>query len=58
MLSFDNIVYTFFIDEEDLFMVCDLLAGGDLRYHLTQKVNDENKNNDKLRVIFMQTFCT
>lgn len=25
-------------DEEDLFMVCDLLAGGDLRYHLQQQV--------------------
>uniref|UniRef100_A0A1B0DHW9 Protein kinase domain-containing protein n=1 Tax=Phlebotomus papatasi TaxID=29031 RepID=A0A1B0DHW9_PHLPP len=24
-------------DEEDLFMVCDLLAGGDLRYHLQQQ---------------------
>lgn len=28
----------FQLDEEDLFMVCDLLAGGDLRYHLQQKV--------------------
>uniref|UniRef100_A0A336MKG1 CSON001944 protein n=1 Tax=Culicoides sonorensis TaxID=179676 RepID=A0A336MKG1_CULSO len=28
-----------FQDEEDLFMVCDLLAGGDLRYHLQQKVD-------------------
>lgn len=27
-------------DEEDLFMVCDLLAGGDLRYHLQQQVRD------------------
>ncbi|GAB0094163.1 serine/threonine-protein kinase 32A [Sergentomyia squamirostris] len=27
-----------FQDEEDLFMVCDLLAGGDLRYHLQQQV--------------------
>lgn len=26
-------------DEEDLFMVCDLLAGGDLRYHLQQQVS-------------------
>lgn len=26
------------IDEEDLFMVCDLLTGGDLRYHLLQQV--------------------
>lgn len=25
-------------DEEDLFMVCDLLSGGDLRYHLLQQV--------------------
>ncbi|XP_055678994.1 serine/threonine-protein kinase 32A [Lutzomyia longipalpis] len=28
-----------FQDEEDLFMVCDLLAGGDLRYHLQQQVD-------------------
>ncbi|XP_031619538.1 serine/threonine-protein kinase 32A [Contarinia nasturtii] len=27
-----------FQDEEDLFMVCDLLTGGDLRYHLMQQV--------------------
>ncbi|XP_055315116.1 serine/threonine-protein kinase 32B isoform X2 [Sitodiplosis mosellana] len=27
-----------FQDEEDLFMVCDLLTGGDLRYHLLQQV--------------------
>lgn len=27
-----------FQDEEDLFMVCDLLTGGDLRYHLQQRV--------------------
>nr|XP_040225357.2 serine/threonine-protein kinase 32A [Anopheles coluzzii] len=27
-----------FQDEEDLFMVCDLLAGGDLRYHLQHQV--------------------
>ncbi|XP_021693444.1 serine/threonine-protein kinase 32A [Aedes aegypti] len=27
-----------FQDEEDLFMVCDLLAGGDLRYHLNHQV--------------------
>lgn len=25
-------------DEEDLFMVCDLLTGGDLRYHLQQRI--------------------
>lgn len=25
-------------DEEDLFMVSDLLAGGDLRYHLQKEV--------------------
>ncbi|KFB48833.1 hypothetical protein ZHAS_00017053 [Anopheles sinensis] len=28
-----------FQDEEDLFMVCDLLAGGDLRYHLQHQVS-------------------
>ncbi|XP_022909626.2 serine/threonine-protein kinase 32A isoform X1 [Onthophagus taurus] len=28
-----------FQDEEDLFMVTDLLIGGDLRYHITQEVN-------------------
>ncbi|BFF88837.1 serine/threonine-protein kinase 32A-like [Drosophila madeirensis] len=27
-----------FQDEEDLFMVCDLLTGGDLRYHLQNRV--------------------
>lgn len=27
-----------FQDEEDLFMVCDLLTGGDLRYHLQQRI--------------------
>uniref|UniRef100_A0A8W7PWW5 Protein kinase domain-containing protein n=1 Tax=Anopheles coluzzii TaxID=1518534 RepID=A0A8W7PWW5_ANOCL len=27
-----------FQDEEDLFMVCDLLAGGDLRYHLQHQI--------------------
>lgn len=30
-----NALYT---DEEDLFMICDLLTGGDLRYHLLQQV--------------------
>jgi Protein kinase domain. len=25
-------------DEEDLFMVSDLLLGGDLRYHITQDI--------------------
>lgn len=28
-----------FADEEDLFMVCDLLTGGDLRYHLQNRVS-------------------
>ncbi|KAH8313556.1 hypothetical protein KR067_007917, partial [Drosophila pandora] len=28
-----------FQDEEDLFMVCDLLTGGDLRYHLQNRVS-------------------
>jgi serine/threonine kinase 32 len=28
-----------FQDEEDLFMVTDLLLGGDLRYHIQQEVN-------------------
>lgn len=28
-----------FEDEEDLFMVCDLLTGGDLRYHLQNRVS-------------------
>ncbi|XP_053699122.1 serine/threonine-protein kinase 32B [Sabethes cyaneus] len=32
-----NLWYSF-QDEEDLFMVCDLLAGGDLRYHLNHQV--------------------
>lgn len=27
------------LDEEDLFMVCDLLTGGDLRYHLQNRVS-------------------
>nr|CAD7457519.1 unnamed protein product [Timema tahoe] len=27
-----------FSDEEDLFMISDLLLGGDLRYHVQQKV--------------------
>lgn len=36
LLFFHN--FFFQLDEEDLFMVCDLLAGGDLRYHLQQKV--------------------
>lgn len=47
MSRFISLFYNFFfllsslffqLDEEDLFMVCDLLAGGDLRYHLQQKV--------------------
>lgn len=29
---------TVFADEEDLFMVSDLLLGGDLRYHVQQEV--------------------
>lgn len=33
------ILQIYFSDEEDLFMVCDLLTGGDLRYHLQQQVN-------------------
>lgn len=28
-----------FQDEEDLFMICDLLLGGDLRYHIQHNVN-------------------
>ncbi|XP_036323449.1 serine/threonine-protein kinase 32A isoform X2 [Rhagoletis pomonella] len=32
-----------FQDEEDLFMVCDLLTGGDLRYHLQNRVEFSEK---------------
>lgn len=28
-----------FLDEEDLFMVTDLLLGGDLRFHIQQEVH-------------------
>jgi len=31
-----NKSYVVFSDEEDMFLVQDLLLGGDLRYHLTQ----------------------
>lgn len=31
-------------DEEDLFMVSDLLSGGDLRYHLLQEVRSPHSN--------------
>lgn len=34
----DRIYFFIFLDEEDLFMVSDLLLGGDLRYHLGQDV--------------------
>lgn len=40
-------------DEEDLFMVCDLLAGGDLRYHLQQQV--KSINSGKLILIAEDT---
>ncbi|KAH8295199.1 hypothetical protein KR018_008459, partial [Drosophila ironensis] len=33
-----------FQDEEDLFMVCDLLTGGDLRYHLQNRVEFTEKS--------------
>ncbi|XP_050331866.1 serine/threonine-protein kinase 32A [Bactrocera neohumeralis] len=33
-----------FQDEEDLFMVCDLLTGGDLRYHLQNRVEFSEKS--------------
>lgn len=36
LLPFATAVKT---DEEDLFMVCDLLTGGDLRYHLQNRVS-------------------
>jgi len=32
-----------FTDEEDLFMVCDLLTGGDLRYHLQNRVSSHSQ---------------
>lgn len=31
-------LFLFCLDEEDLFMVADLLLGGDLRYHIAQEV--------------------
>lgn len=31
--------FSLHLDEEDLFMVTDLLLGGDLRYHIQQEVN-------------------
>ncbi|KAK6632997.1 hypothetical protein RUM43_012740 [Polyplax serrata] len=34
-----NVLPVFFSDEEDLFMVSDLFTGGDLRYHIQQKVH-------------------
>lgn len=38
-----NLWFTF-QDEEDMFMVVDLLLGGDLRYHIQQDVKfDENR---------------
>ena len=33
-----SVYFDFRTDEEDLFMVSDLLLGGDLRYHLQQDV--------------------
>lgn len=33
-----NTLFLFCVDEEDLFMVADLLLGGDLRYHIAQEV--------------------
>ncbi|XP_053946540.1 serine/threonine-protein kinase 32A [Anastrepha ludens] len=33
-----------FQDEEDLFMVCDLLTGGDLRYHLQNRLEFSEKS--------------
>ncbi|KAL5283252.1 STK32C family protein [Megaselia abdita] len=33
-----------FQDEEDLFMVCDLLTGGDLRYHLQQRIEFDEES--------------
>lgn len=44
-----------YTDEEDLFMVCDLLAGGDLRYHLQQQVSRQTLTipNHKLIKTFL-----
>lgn len=39
------------IDEEDLFMVVDLLLGGDLRYHLQQNMCF---SEDSLRLILCE----
>ena len=38
-----NLWFTF-QDEEDMFMVVDLLLGGDLRYHIQQDVKFEEKH--------------
>lgn len=35
---YNDVLFCFITDEEDLFMVSDLLLGGDLRYHLGQEV--------------------
>ena len=44
-----HVALSFVLDEEDLFMVCDLLAGGDLRYHLQQQVRNV-ESRDRRRI--------
>jgi len=37
-LNYVYMLHRYVIDEEDLFMVSDLLLGGDLRYHIQQEI--------------------
>ena len=43
------LVFLYFQDEEDMFMVVDLLLGGDLRYHMQQE-NQFNESRVKLYI--------
>ena len=47
-----------FQDFENLYLVMDLLTGGDLRYHIAKHkhFNEEQTSNYSLYIIFLQNF--
>ncbi|KAH8344493.1 hypothetical protein KR084_011601 [Drosophila pseudotakahashii] len=45
-----------FQDEEDLFMVCDLLTGGDLRYHLQNRVSFDRTYTSPITAVLLYCF--
>lgn len=46
-----------FQDREDLFLVCDLMTGGDLRFHIGKKKRFDEEQTSKLNShLFLQEF--